>query len=668
MCGLAGIYNLEREGEIPLDSLKKMIAMVRHRGPDGFGFYRDRRVGLAHARLSIIDLEGGWQPVHNEDKSVWIVFNGEIFNYLELRQALEQKGHRFYTMSDTEVIVHLYEDRGPECLASLNGQFSFAIWDKRRKSLFIARDRLGIRPLFYTVVNGSLLFASEVKSLFADSRVPRVLDPYAIDQTFTFWMTVPPRTAFENIKELPAGHYLKIDGGRITTAKYWDVDFDFDGEDKTEETYAEELRGLLIDSTRFQLRADVPVGAYLSGGIDSSVITMLIKKFTDTPLRTFSVTFADGAFDESEHQNKMIDYLGADHSAVRCTSADIGNIFPDVIWHTETTVLRTAAAPMYLLAKLVRDSGYKVVLTGEGSDEILAGYDIFKEVKVRKFIERNPASKFRSLILKRLYPYLANSPVKSLPYAESFFKADTSAYPVEFYSHIPRWNTTSMVKMFFSSELKNTLQMYGCVDDLSEYISDGIYRADDISRAQYIEIKTLLPGYLLSSQGDRVAMAHSIEGRYPFLDHRVVEFCAKLPPKIKMRALTEKYILKKSMEGLLPDSILRRTKQPYMAPDAKSFFNNGRPLPYIDELLSETNLKASGLFNSAAVQLLAKKCRQSPMLGFRDNMALVGIVSTLLLQDLFIKKFDTKCAELCALEMTSRVMSDGSQMCIANIQ
>jgi asparagine synthase (glutamine-hydrolysing) len=666
MCGLAGILNLEREGEISFDDLKKMIAMVRHRGPDGFGFYRDRQAGLAHARLSIIDLEGGWQPVHNEDKSVWIVFNGEIFNYRELHQMLEKKGHRFYTKSDTEVIVHLYEDHGPECLAWLNGQFSFAIWDKNRKKLFIARDRLGIRPLFYTVVDGSLLFASETKSLFTDSRVPRALDLLALDQTFTFWMPVPPRTAFENIHELPAGHYLTVERGKITTARYWDVDFDGEEDGRTEEAYAEELRELLIDSTRLQLRADVPVGAYLSGGIDSSVITMLIKKFTDTPLRTFSVTFADGVFDESEHQKKMIDYLGADHSSVRCTSADIGGIFPDVIWHTEKTLLRTAAAPLYLLAKLVRDSGYKVVLTGEGSDEILAGYDIFKEVKVRRFLERNPRSKFRSLILKRLYPYLANSPVKSLPYAESFFKADTSAYPAEFYSHIPRWNTTSMAKVFFSSELKNTLQMHGSIDDLSEYLSDGIYRADDISRAQYIEIKTLLPGYLLSSQGDRVAMAHSIEGRFPFLDHRLVEFCGKLPPKIRMRALTEKYILKKSMKGLIPDSILHRTKQPYMAPDAKSFFS-GRRYEYVEELLSEKNLTASGLFNSKAVQLLAKKCLQSPVLGFRDNMAIVGILSTLLLQDLFIKKFDAKSEELYSLEMTSRVMSDGSEMCISNI-
>jgi len=657
MCGIAGIFNLHRNQEISLNSLKSMIAVIQHRGPDGFGFYRDERAGLAHARLSIIDLEGGWQPIHNEDKTVWIIFNGEIFNYKELREDLERKGHRFYTMSDTEVIIHLYEDHGANCVTYLNGQFAFAIWDKKKETLFVARDRVGIRPLFYTTADGTFLFASEVKSLFMDERVPRVLDPYALDQIFTFWMTIPPRTAFKGIFELPAGHYLKIEKGEITTARYWNLDFQRDGRVRTEEEYAEELRELLIDSTRLQLRADVPVGAYLSGGIDSSVITTLIKKYTDTPLRTFSVTFADETYDESGPQRQMIEYLGADHSAVHCTDADIGRVFPDVVWHTEKPVLRTAAAPLYLLAKLVRESGYKVVLTGEGSDEILAGYDIFKEVKVRRFLERYPRSKFRPLIMKRLYPYLANSPVKSLSYAESFFKADTSAYPAEYYSHIPRWNTTSMAKMFFSPHLKDTLQTYGSIDDLSQFLSGDLHGVDDISRAQHIEIKTLLSGYLLSSQGDRVAMAHSIEGRFPFLDHRLIEFCCKLPSTVRMRALTEKYILKKSMKDILPASIIKRTKQPYMAPDAKSFFN-GKPLNYVDELLSEKYLEASGYFNPRAVSLLARKCRQSPVLGFKDNMAIVGIMSTLLVHDLFIKNFDAKKEQKGVTQIPTRVIGD----------
>jgi asparagine synthase (glutamine-hydrolysing) len=381
----------------------------------------------------------------------------------------------------------------------------------------------------------------------------------------------------------------------------------------------------------------VPVGAYLSGGIDSSVITALIKNFTDTPLRTFSVTFEDKVFDESSYQKQMIDHLETDHSEVRCTYSDIGSVFPEVIWHTEKPLLRTAPAPLFILSRLVRDSGYKVVLTGEGSDEILAGYDIFKEVKVRRFIEKYPDSKFRPLILKRLYPYLANSPVKSLPYAEAFFRSDNSAYPSECYSHVPRWNTTSKIKTFFSDSVRESLGSYNPASELSSLMNDaGGY--DDLSLAQYVEIKTLLSGYLLSSQGDRVCAAHSIEGRYPFLDHRVIEYCCKLPPDVRMRVLSEKDILKTSMRGLVPTSILNRTKQPYMAPDAQSFFSSDSP-GYVNELLSEESLRKTGLFSANAVSALVKKCRKNPVLGFKDNMAIVGIISTLLLHDMFVENF-----------------------------
>ncbi len=641
MCGIAGIFNLYNAKEVPIDTLKAMAAIIKHRGPDGFGFYRDQRIGLAHARLSIIDLKGGQQPIYNEDKTIWITFNGEIFNYIELRKILENKGHVFYTKSDTETIIHLYEEYGTECLKHLNGQFAFAVWDRKKARLFIARDRVGIRPLFYTIIDGSLIFASEIKSLFIDKRVKREIDPYALDQIFTFWMTIPPRTAFKGIFELPAGHYMLIENGDIKTARYWDPDFTQDNGLKTEAEYAEELKELLVDSTRLQLRADVPVGAYLSGGIDSSVITTLIKKYTDTPLRTFSVTFHDEVYDESNYQKQMINYLNTDHSDIKCTYSDIGSIFPDVIWHTEKPIVRTAPAPLYLLSKLVRDSGYKVVLTGEGADEILAGYDIFKEVKVRKFLERFPGSKFRPLILKRLYPYLANSPVKSIQYAEAFFKAGTTDYPQEYYSHIPRWNTTAKIKGFFSEGYKATLDQYKNTEELSGFLSGNLSKYDDLSKAQYIEIKTLLSGYLLSSQGDRVAMAHSIEGRFPFLDHRIMEFCFKLPPHIRMNTLTEKYILKKSMRNLLPRSIIQRTKQPYMAPDSKSFFAE-KSLDYVEELLSEKYLQDSGYFNPKTVSALIKKCKQSQVLGFKDNMAIVGIISTLLVHDQFIKNYDSQ--------------------------
>ena len=653
MCGIAGIFNLHRDREIPLDTLKRMAAILRHRGPDGTGFYRDERAGLAHARLSIIDLESGWQPIHNEDRTVWITFNGEIFNYIELRKVLENKGHKFCTKSDTEVIVHLYEAYGTECLKHLNGQFAFVIWDKNRETLFIARDRLGIRPLFYTTVNGSMIFASEIKALFMDSRVKREMDIYGLDQIFTFWMTIPPRTAFMDIFELPAGHYMIAKKGNYQVEQYWDPDFTPDDGIRKEEEYAEELRELLIDATRLRLRADVPVGAYLSGGIDSSVITTLIKKFTGNPLRTFSVTFHDEAYDESKYQRQMIEYLNTEHSDIKCTYSDIGRIFPDVIWHTEKPVLRTAPAPLYLLSGLVRESGYKVVLTGEGSDEILAGYDIFKEAKIRKFMERFPESRLRPLILRRLYPYLANSPTRSLQYAGTFFRVDANDYPEAYYSHIPRWNTTSKIKFFFSDHIKERLDNYKNLDELSALLSGDLSRYDYLSQSQYLEIRTLLSGYLLSSQGDRVAMANSVEGRFPFLDHRVVEFCCKLPPGIRMRALTEKYILKESMGGLLPDSIIKRTKQPYMAPDSKSFFK-GNPPGYLEEILSEKNLKKTAYFNPEAVSVLVKKCRQAPVIGFKDNMAVVGIISTLLVHHMYIENFDSRSREITGNVMENR--------------
>lgn len=639
MCGIAGIFNFQNSNEISSELLVKIAATLQHRGPDGFGFYKDIRIGLAHARLSIIDLKGGRQPICNEDKTIWITFNGEIFNYIELRHFLENKGHTFYTKSDTETIIHLYEEYGTECLKYLNGQFAFALWDRKKACLFIARDRVGIRPLFYTISNGSVIFSSEIKSLFINKTVPREIDPYAIDQIFTFWMTIPPRTAFKGISELPAGHFMVIENGNIETTQYWDPDFTPPCSFKPEIEYAEELRSLLIDSTQLQLRADVPVGAYLSGGIDSSAITTLIKKYTNTPLRTFSVTFQDETYDERVHQEKMILYLNTEHSNIECTYSDIGKAFPDVIWHTEKPILRTAPAPLFILSKLVRDCGYKVVLTGESADEILAGYDIFKELKARLFLDKIPGSKFRPLILKRLYPYLANSPVKSIQYAQAFFKAGATDYPSAYYSHIPRWNTTAKIKGFYSDGLKAAVAHYKSIEELSDLFSDSLYRYDELSKAQYIEIKTLLSGYLLSSQGDRMAMAHSIEGRFPFLDHRVIEFCCALPPHIRINVLKEKYILKESMKELLPMPIIQRTKQPYMAPDSRSFFAE-KTLDYVEELLSEKYLQDSGYFNPKTVHALITKCKNGKVLGFKDNMAIVGILSTLLTHELFIKNFD----------------------------
>jgi asparagine synthase (glutamine-hydrolysing) len=640
MCGIAGYFQISPNSNLSQQTLERMIAPVHHRGPDGYGIFRDEQVGLAHARLSIIDLEGGWQPIHNEDKTLWVIFNGEIFNYIELRQELEKRGHTFYTNSDTEVIVHLYEEKKEKCLQDLNGQFAIALYDVKEKALFMARDRMGIRPFFYTIHNGTFFFASEIKSIFAAaSSIPREINPQVLQEIFTCWMPCGKETVFQNISQLDPGHWMRINQqGTITTQEYWDIPFvSLDSNDtKNEREYAEKLRELLIDSVRLRLRADVPVGAYLSGGLDSSAITSLVHHYTDNPLKTFSVTFSDSVYDEKHEQNAMVDYLGTDHHAVHCNYRAIGDAFPDVIWHTETPILRTAPTPLFLLSDLVRQNKFKVVLTGEGADEILGGYDIFKEAKIRHFISMFPDSQLRPLLLKKLYPYLALSPTKSSEYARKFF--DIDADPTDFfYGHRPRWKTTSRTSVFFGDVLRN-VETERFEEKLDKRFAHKLKGLDYLSRAQYLESKLLLGNYLLSSQGDRMAMANSVEGRFPFLDHRVVEFAGTIPPHLRMKALNEKNILKKTMAGLLPKSICDRKKQPYMAPDILSFFGEHTP-SYIDHYLSGKMINEAGFFSEKAVAKLIAKCTKKARQGFRENMAFVGILSTQIVYDKFVRNF-----------------------------
>ncbi len=645
MCGISGYFNIQHDAEEGLCLLERMIWPLYHRGPDGFGFFQDKRAGLAHARLSIIDLEGGWQPIHNEDKTLWIIFNGEIFNYPELRRQLISRGHQFTTQSDTEVIVHLYEEKGEKCLEDLNGQFAIAIYDKQKQTLFLARDRMGIRPLFYTIHGGRLYFASEIKSIFsADPTIPRQINRDVIQEIFTFWSPAGNETVFEGITQLNPGCLLTIDqSGRIEEQQYWEIPFaQAAWSTASEQELAQQLRELLVDATRLRLRADVPVGAYLSGGLDSSSITSLIKHYTDNELKTFSVTFSDKVYDERQEQLEMVDYLHTDHNVIQCTYQSIGESFPDVIWHTETPILRTAPTPLYLLSSLVRKNNYKVVLTGEGADEILGGYDIFKEAKVRAFIAAQSDSSCRPFLLKRLYPYLALSPSKSAEYARKFF--DTNA-PVEdiFYGHRPRWKTTSGTHIFLQDEITGDPALP--FRRLEKSWCDKLTGLDLFTRTQFLESRMLLANYLLCSQGDRMAMAHSVEGRFPFLDHRVVEFACTIPPHLRMKALNEKNILKKGMTNLLPEGIVQRKKQPYMAPDILSFFGDKEP-ECLQHFLSESLLLEAGLFKSKAVERLITKCRKRGRQGFRENMAFVGILSTMIVYDKFVKNFSVETKPL----------------------
>ena len=384
-----------------------MLGLIRHRGPDAFGIYMDDNAGLAHARLSIIDLSGGDQPIHNEDRSVWIVYNGEVFNYPELRKNLQDRGHSFYTQTDTEIIVHLYEEHGPALFEKLNGQFALAIWDQRKKQLILGRDRVGIRPLFYYLKDDRLVFGSEIKALFADPTIPRKIDFQSLSDIFTCWSSFGSSTPFQNIRQLLPGHYAMFSKNGIMTDQYWQLPAPSSiGRSHSLDEWTEELQELICDATRIRLRADVPVGSYLSGGIDSTYVSSLVKRSFNNRLCTFSVRFTNDRFDETLFQDKAIQDLGTDHKSVICADEDIGRNFPQVIWHAETPILRTAPAPLFQLSKLVRENDFKVVLTGEGADEIFAGYNIFKEDKVRRFWARQPESKIRPRLLEKLYPYI----------------------------------------------------------------------------------------------------------------------------------------------------------------------------------------------------------------------------------------------------------------------
>ncbi|UZQ54773.1 asparagine synthase (glutamine-hydrolyzing) [Trichothermofontia sichuanensis B231] len=639
MCGIVGIVNLKEPQFVPEDLLRQMLAAIRHRGPDEFGIYRDEWASLGNARLSIVDLGGGQQPIGNEDGSLWIVFNGEIFNYLELRPILEAEGHRFRTDCDTEVILHLYEKYGPSCLNYLNGQFAIAIWDNWNRSLFLARDRLGICPLFYSTANGQLVFGSEIKTLLIHPQIQAEIDPDSLAQIFTFWSVLVPRSIFKKIYNLPPAHYLLIQGGQLQVHPYWEPDFTIPATpERTTEEYLEEFECLLIDATLLRLRADVPVGAYLSGGLDSSTTTAIIRQYTSNSLDTFSIAFSDPTFDESQFQQYMAAFLGTEHQVIDCTQADIGQAFPQMLWHTEMPTLRTAPAPMFLLSRLVRDHNLKVVITGEGADEFLGGYDIFKEMAIRRFWAKQPHSTRRPQLLKRLYPEIARLSHSSEAFLTAFFKQDLTDIDSPIYSHLIRWSNTAKLHRFLRQRPGESIRQWA--EDLVP-LPARFRQWSPLGQAQYLEIVTFLSPYLLCSQGDRVAMAHSVEGRFPFLDYRLVEFANRLPPQLKLRGLKEKWLLRQLASKRLPPEIWQRRKRPYRAPIHRSFFGPDAPT-YVNELLSPPALEESGLFNPLAVSQLVNKAQKAQQLSEVEDMAIAGLISTQLIYQQFIKAFPSQ--------------------------
>lgn len=642
MCGIAGILNLKNQAPIDEQLLCRMLSSIRYRGPDESGIYTDPHIGLGHVRLSIIGLGDGCQPIGNEDNLLWIIYNGEVFNYLELKEALIKKGHIFKTDTDTEVVLHLYEDLGSACLKQINGQFAMAIWDTDNKSLFLARDRVGIRPLFYCRTKDRLLFASEIKALFADQEVVRTIDLESLYQVFTFWTTIGDGTIFEGVHELPPGHFMQIEDGRTTIQSYWSIPHQPESQRRSQSLAdsLEELEYLLKDAVRIRLRADVPVGAYLSGGLDSSMTTALISRYFNNRLKTFSIGFEENSFDERPFQQEMVAHLGTDHRQTLATNTGICKNFPAVIWHSEKPLLRTAPVPLFLLSRLVTDNHFKVVLTGEGADEVFGGYNIFKEAKVRHFWGRQPQSKLRPMLLESLYPYVFKNSARGRAFLYGFYAVKPEDIYDPLFSHRIRWNNTGKNRLFFADHITSELTDYHPLEQVTSSLPDGFESRDILARAQYLEMAIFLSNYLLSSQGDRPAMAHSLEIRLPFLDYRVIEFAAGLPSKWKINGLNEKYILKNAFNGLLPDRIKNRAKQPYRAPIREVFFS-GHPSDYVDDMLSEDYLKKVGLFNKKKVQRLLARYRNSSSTTSSEvhNMAVVGILSTQLVYHQFIENF-----------------------------
>jgi asparagine synthase (glutamine-hydrolysing) len=614
-----------------------MLMQIQYRGPDEAGIFIGKGIGLGSVRLSIIDILQGQQPMSTSDEELWIVFNGEIFNYIELRRELEGFGYHFRTNSDTEVLLLLFRHYREECLPKLNGQFAFAIWDSSCQELFLARDRMGIRPLFYHQSGESLVFASEIKCLLESGSLQAEMDPDSLNQVFTFWTIPSPGTLFSGVYELPPGKYMIRNRESHIIRSYWELEFREKQESVASASFEnkmEEFESLITDSVRLRLRSDVQVAAYLSGGLDSSATTHFIKKIDPGLLNTFSIGFEEEEYDETSYQKMVSEWLDTDHCAILCTASDIALNFARVLWHAEIPLLRTAAVPMFKLSNLVHDHGIKVVITGEGADEFLGGYNIFKEALIREFWARYPDSRIRPLLLQKLYPYLAQFRGRSGNMHRFFFGHRLTETDSPCYSHLIRWNNSHQIKQHFSPAMLDRMNP-DPVQWLMSSLPEGMPEWDLLSRAQWLEAKLFLSGYLLSSQGDRVSMAHSVEGRYPFLDHRVIEFCTGLRASDKIKGLNEKYLLKKLMAGRLPDAVVFRPKQAYRAPVATSLLSDHAP-EYFRDMLSASQITKFGLFRQDSVEKLMKKISSKAAITENDHMAIAGILSTQILTDIFI--------------------------------
>jgi len=592
MCGICGVVKFERDNSIDRAVLGRMCDVITYRGPDDQGIYVGPGIGLGMRRLSIIDLSTGRQPVHNEDQSVWVVFNGEIYNFKELRKDLEKKGHRFYTSTDTEVIVHLYEEYGEGCVRYLRGMFAFALWDEMRQKLVLARDRLGIKPLYYYLSPRVFLFGSEIKSILQYPEIEREINLQALNSFLTHLYIPDPETIFKGIKKLPPAHILVVKNGAASIKRYWDLDFEPDLR-KSEDEFCEILQAKIEESVKQHLVSDVPLGAFLSGGIDSSTIVAMMERQMGRPVKTFSIGFDDPDYDELRYARKVARHLGTEHYEL-VVKPDVIQILEDLVWHFDEPFADSSAIPTYMVSKLAREH-VKVVLSGDGGDELFAGYDRYLPNLRRSRFSILP-DPFKNWVLKPLSDRMPDG-MKGRN-----FLSDISLHPAEMYVNSVSYFRPGDKERLYSADLKLALGELGTYDSFHGYFEETPSK-DFLTQLLYLDTKTYLPGDILTKV-DRMSMAHSLEVRVPFLDHELVELAATMPSRMKLQGSITKYILKKAMSNVLPNEILDRTKQGFAVPIGR-WFNTQLKILLRDVLLDSKSMER-GYFSSAFIEQALK--------------------------------------------------------------
>jgi asparagine synthase (glutamine-hydrolysing) len=587
MCGIAGLFRWNDKPVVEED-IRNMCQMMVHRGPDEEGVFLGPGIALGMRRLSIIDLAGGQQPICNEDRSVWIVFNGEIYNYRELRVDLERRGHRFRTDSDTETIVHLYEEFGARAVDRLRGMFAFAIWDARKRELLVARDRLGIKPLYYAEVDGGFVFASELKPILQLPEIERQLNWGAVNHLFTFLATSPTQSIVDGVRKLEPGRIATVRNGAVHIERYWDADFS-PNENATEDELVEELRSLLAESVKLHQISDVPLGAFLSGGIDSSAVVATMARMNSSRVKTFSIGFAEREFDELCHARRVADAFGTEHHEL-VLRPDVVGIVEDLAWYLDEPFGDTSAIPTYMVSKLAAEH-VTVVLSGDGGDELFAGYDKYMVEQRERGYSRVPTPVRKALgAAGRLMPegmtgrrFLQHL---ALDGPQRYLDASTMFH-------------REQLRQLFRPDVQREIARHDPWREASAQLQRA--GSDWLSDLQYWDLQAYLPLDILTKV-DRMTMAHSIEARPPLLDHKLVEFAARIPSRLRMKDGTTKYMLKRAMRGVLPDEIIDRRKQGFAVPLSHWF--RGELSGFVRDLLLSDTGRQRGLFNAPYVEKL----------------------------------------------------------------